>query len=249
LNECSIQIQSSTIGPECVVATAPTRVATAARSTIMIGDPAPLRARSGRNPGRGGRVRRPETPKLVAAKRGNDETAGPSTPCNWSTPSSAQGPRRVPRSAPRRPITPPSLSCPSVKNVSLGPPRSGLGHRRGSPAGCITRPIRRIKNTVRLRPKGFAALALAVTYILARCFSLHALASPSRRSQPRGSAHVTSAPGAFGPVGRRATTGTGTRARARAYRAIGGPLRAPINNTNDAAARAHYQSIEASFFA
>ena len=37
----------------------------------------------------------------------------------------------------------------------------------------------------------------------------HALASPSRRSQPRGSAHVTSAPGAFGPVGRRAT---GTRA-------------------------------------
>jgi hypothetical protein len=48
--------------------------------SIMIGDPAPLRARSGRNPGRGGRVRRPETPKLVAAKRGNDETAGPSTP-------------------------------------------------------------------------------------------------------------------------------------------------------------------------
>jgi hypothetical protein len=91
LNECSIQIQSSTIGPECVVATAPTRRRRSRLPLIMIGDPAPLRARSGRSPGRGGRVRRPETPKLVAAKRGNDETAGPSTPCNWSTPSSAQG--------------------------------------------------------------------------------------------------------------------------------------------------------------
>lgn len=44
--------------------------------SIMIGDPAPLRARSGRNPGRGagGRVRRPETPKLVARPRSAETT-------------------------------------------------------------------------------------------------------------------------------------------------------------------------------
>jgi len=220
---------------------------------MMIGDPAPLRARSGRNPGRGGRVRRPETPKLVAAKRGNDETAGPSTPCNWSTPSSAQGPRRVPRSA-----TPDHASVSILpvcqKRISRSAPVRSRSPPRfsGRMPGCRRTGERKTGEGTRCRrirftppPMRITRRTLGLLYILARCFSLHALASPSRRSQPRGSAHVTSAPGAFGPVGRRATTGTGTRAGARA---LCGLARTDKQHKRRAR-RAHYQSIEASFYA
>jgi hypothetical protein len=134
-------------------------------------------------------------------------------------------------------ITPPSLSCPSVKNVSLGPPRSGLGHRRGSPAGCRVAGERKTGEGTRCRrirftrpPMRITRRTLGLLYILARCFSLHALASPSRRSQPRGSAHVTSAPPGVRCRSADARPRPGRGARAR-Y--VG--LRAPINNTNDAA--------------
>ena len=123
-----------------------------------------------------------------------------------------------------------------------------------SPAGCRVAGERKtregtatgdyIKSTSRVH------LGFALYGILARCFSLHALASPSRRS------HVTSAPGAFGPVGRRAT---GTRAATlskplfAAMSYVGACAhpnwRTRINNTEHKRRRAHYQSIEASFFA
>jgi hypothetical protein len=81
------------------------------------------------------------------------------------------------------------------------------------------------------RPPSTLGVRVSCRYILARCFSLHALASPSRRL-PRGSAHVTSAPGAFGPT---RDHGDGhARSCARLPRYVG--LRAPINNTNDARA-------------
>ena len=164
----------------------------------------------------------------------------------------------------RDPITPPSLSCPSVKNVSLGsapvrsrsPPRFRLRPDAGLPAN---------GRRARAPPPGTIlsrhhASTLGLLYMV---FSRDASAyTPSprrparRRSQPRGSAHVTSAPGAFGPVGRRAT---GTRAATlskplfAAMSYVGACAhpnwRTRINNTEHKRRRAHYQSIEASFFA
>ena len=123
------------------------------------------------------------------------------------------------------------------KRISLGPPRSGLGHRRGSPAGCRVAGERKTGEGTRCRrirftrpPMRITRRTLGLLYILARCFSLHALASPSRRSQPRGSAHVTSAPPGVRCRSADARPRPGRGARAR-Y--VG--LRAPINNTNDAA--------------
>ena len=146
--------------------------------SIMIGDPAPLRARSravGIPGAAGGSAvpKRRQARSRVARKRRNRWTVD----SNWSTPHPGAS------LGPRGPITPPSLSCPSVKNVSLGPPRSGLGHRRGSPAGCITRPIRasRTPSTFDLRVRVLPLYSRAMLH----ASGLHALASPSREESAK----------------------------------------------------------------
>jgi hypothetical protein len=222
---------------------------------IMIGDPAPLRARSGRNPGRGGRVRRPETPKLVAAKRGNDETAGPSTPIDRHR-TQARPPVREARSRLRL-----YLARLSKMYLSVRP----------GPVSVTAEVLRPDASRARSghqehRPPSTLGLGFC-RYILARCFMLRAFTPSPRRpagvsqitfcsvvcvetneSTPRGSAHVTSAPGAFGPVGRRATTGGRARTLVRAPTALCGLARTDKQHKRRAR-RAHYQSIEASFYA
>lgn len=124
--------------------------------------------------------------------------------------------KRISRSAPVRSRSPPRFSgrMPGCRRTE-----DGRGH--ALPTHTVHAPPHAVRITRR---------TLGLLYILARCFSLHALASPSRRSQPRGSAHVTSAPPGVRCRSADARPRPGRGARAR-Y--VG--LRAPINNTNDAA--------------
>ena len=125
--------------------------------------------------------------------------------------------KRISRSAPVRSRSPPRFSGRMPGCRRTGERKTGEGTR-----------CRRIRFT--RPPMRITRRTLGLLYILARCFSLHALASPSRRSQPRGSAHVTSAPPGVRCRSADARPRPGRGARAR-Y--VG--LRAPINNTNDAA--------------
>ena len=175
----------------------------------MIGDPAPLRARSGRNPGRGGRVRRPETPKLVAAKRGNDETAGPSTPIGRHR-TQARPPVREARSRLRLYLARLSKMYLSVRPGPVSVTAEVLRPDAGLPANRRTEDGRGHAlptHTVHAPPHAHHASHLG--------FALYsrAMLQPSRprlavpqESAARVGPRDVGAPGRSVPVGRRATT-------------------------------------------
>lgn len=140
-----------------------------------------------------------------------DAQARPRSHCRHPHPRSVRPDQAMPIR-----ITPPSLSCPSVKNVSLGPPRSGLGHRRGSPAGCRVAGERKTGEGTRCRRIRFTRPPMRISHHASHLgFALYsrAMLQPSRprlavpqESAARVGPRDVGAPGRSVPVGRRATT-------------------------------------------